>query len=328
MKSISLLLSASIFINRLCFPTQGFITISLRSHNPHHQLRVPFSHHGFQLAVMSDESSAASAESVPSSFSTSGEMKSFRTNNRVKDVERLNKFINSTLIACAIAGIFSLLYHIDASIPHHGVNTLQDEVTRIPLEAWDSYENVLNKSPIATKAATSAIVYTIGDIISQRTEGVSVGNIDRGRVTRSLLAGLIGHGPLSHYWYNFLDGIFNNVLHITEWWAFMPKVAIDQTCWGPFWNNTYILLLGLMRLESFKNIWGDMKRSTIPLIVTGLKLWIPAHCITYGFIPVENRLPWVDAVEIVWVTILASQAASASVEREDDSDIGAEKMKS
>jgi protein Mpv17 len=35
------------------------------------------------------------------------------------------------------------------------------------------------------------------------------------------------------------------------------------------------------------------------------------HVITYGLIPVENRLLWVDAVEIVWVTILASTASSS-----------------
>lgn len=34
-----------------------------------------------------------------------------------------------------------------------------------------------------------------------------------------------------------------------------------------------------------------------------------AHCITYGLIPVENRLLWVDFVEILWVTILATQAS-------------------
>jgi protein Mpv17 len=51
-----------------------------------------------------------------------------------------------------------------------------------------------------------------------------------------------------------------------------------------------------------------MKRTTIPLIISGLKLWPFVHCITYGVIPLENRLLWVDAVEIVWVTILASQA--------------------
>lgn len=68
-----------------------------------------------------------------------------------------------------------------------------------------------------------------------------------------------------------------------------------------------------------------MKRTTIPLIISGLKLWPFVHCITYGLIPLENRLLWVDAVEIVWVTILAGQAneekkvdGEAVVDQEDD----------
>jgi len=72
-----------------------------------------------------------------------------------------------------------------------------------------------------------------------------------------------------------------------------------------------------MKLESIDKIWGDMKRTTIPLIVSGLKLWPLAHCITYGLIPVENRLLWVDLVEIVWVTILATQAAQGSESSEE-----------
>ena len=78
-------------------------------------------------------------------------------------------------------------------------------------------------------------------------------------------------------------------------------------------NNSYIILLGLMKLESVEAIWQDMKRTTIPLILSGLKLWPLAHCITYGLIPVENRLLWVDVVEILWVTILATQAAGKAV---------------
>ncbi len=37
----------------------------------------------------------------------------------------------------------------------------------------------------------------------------------------------------------------------------------------------------------------------------GWKLWPFAHLVTYGLVPVEQRLLWVDCVEIVWVTILS-----------------------
>jgi len=138
-------------------------------------------------------------------------------------------------------------------------------------------------------------------------------------------AGLLGHGPLSHVWYNVCDGLFDNVLHMTAWWVFFPKVLLDQLTWGPFWNNTYILLLGIMKMDKWEDIWGNMKRTTIPLIVSGLKLWPAAHMVTYGLIPVENRLLWVDLVEILWVTILATQASGViheehvAEQRESDS---------
>ncbi len=179
---------------------------------------------------------------------------------------------------------------------------------------------VLHESPIQTKAVTSATVYTIGDFISQRTEGTPTDEMDLPRLLRSLLAGLLGHGPLSHCWYEFSENLFQNVLHLpNNAFGTIAKVAIDQTTWGPFWNNTYILMLGVMKLDSFGTIVSEMKRTTIPLIVSGLKLWPLAHCVTYGLVPVENRLLWVDLVEIVWVTILATTAAGKdAVEGEQD----------
>merc|ERR1711971_835394 len=100
---------------------------------------------------------------------------------------------------------------------------------RIPLDGWNSYSEVLAAFPIATKAMTSATVYTIGDFIAQRTEGTSMGDIDRWRILRSMLAGLIGHGPLSHLWYNVSEDWFQNVLHLpSNVIGTIAKVAIDQ----------------------------------------------------------------------------------------------------
>mmetsp|Transcript_8394 Transcript_8394/g.13124 ORF Transcript_8394/g.13124 Transcript_8394/m.13124 type:complete len:268 (+) Transcript_8394:120-923(+) len=177
---------------------------------------------------------------------------------------------------------------------------------------WASYMEVLTASPLQTKAITSATVYAIGDVVSQQTKGTKISDINRMRVVRSLIAGLIGHGPLSHVWYNFNELVFNDIMHWTAWWSVFPKVVLDQCTWGPFWNNTYILLIGLMKRDSLATIWSNVKRTTIPLIVSGLKLWPFVHLITYGLIPIENRLLWVDLVEIVWVVILATQAAGAS----------------
>lgn len=229
-----------------------------------------------------------------------------------------NAYINIGIIMGVTILALSKLATVDVGLMRGW--TAAEMAVRIPVDNWASYETVLHAAPIETKASTSATVYAIGDIIAQRTEGKSYGDLDRWRTLRSLLAGCIGHGPLSHVWYDWSEQIFTEQFHWVEWWSFFPKVAIDQLTWGPFWNNTYILLLGLMQFRKPKDIVKEMKDTTVPLIMSGLKLWPLAHCITYGVVPVENRLLWVDLVEIIWVTILASAAAEASAGAKVDGD--------
>ena len=227
--------------------------------------------------------------------------------DRIQTVN-INEWLNYSLLLVIAIAILIKLTTVDAGMTRGW--TAQEISARMVCDNWNGYLSVLNARPIATKAATSATVYTLGDMVAQKIEGTELGDLDRPRIVRSLLAGAIGHGPLSHYWYNLLETVSEHQLHLTtQWWAFVPKVVIDQFLWGPFWNNTYILLLGVMKMESLKTIWQDVKRTTVPLVVSGLKLWPLAHCITYGLVPVENRLLWVDIVEILWVTILATQAA-------------------
>lgn len=228
------------------------------------------------------------------------------------------------LVGCLIATLAlpSLATLAPPSFNHmvlSDIQLLKETVVRIPTDVWHSYSAVLKSNPVQTKAVTSATVYTIGDFIAQYCEGSSLDELDLARVGRSLIAGLLGHGPLSHLWYDWSESVFQNVLHLhNDIFGTIAKVVIDQATWGPFWNNTYILLLGLMKLESIETIWGEMRSTTIPLIVSGLKFWPLAHCVTYGLVPVENRLLWVDIVEIFWVTILATTAASASNEKKED----------
>jgi protein Mpv17 len=218
-----------------------------------------------------------------------------------------NVVINYAILLGMAAFILSKVTLMDSDV-YRGW-TVVEVAQHMPMGVWNSYTSALHQNPIFTKAVTSASVFAIGDLIAQRSEGKSFEELDRMRALRSLLAGLIGHGPLSHLWYNFCENLFDNVLHWAAWWSVVLKVALDQGFWCPMWNNTYLLLLGLMKRESLSTIWEDVKRTTIPLVVSGLKLMTLTHFVTYGLIPVENRLLWDDFVEIFWVAILATSAA-------------------
>jgi hypothetical protein len=145
----------------------------------------------------------------------------------------LNEVINTSIMAIIAVGVLYVLTAVDAGITRGW--TAEELGARLAVDNWGSYVQVLSENPIATKAATSATVYAIGDVIAQRTQGTRMGDINRMRVLRSLLAGGIGHGPLSHFWYELSENFFENVLQLTQWWSFIPKVVIDQTLWGPVW---------------------------------------------------------------------------------------------
>jgi protein Mpv17 len=151
---------------------------------------------------------------------------------QLEDIDA-NGILNASVVALLSVVILAKLTMVDADMSRGW--TVEELATRTAVDIWEGYLHVLRNSPIATKAATSATVYTIGDIIAQRTEGANMGDLDRPRILRSMLAGFIGHGPLSHFWYEISEHFFDNVAHLTQWWAFIPKVVVDQSVWGPIW---------------------------------------------------------------------------------------------
>ena len=155
--------------------------------------------------------------------------------SQIKSLDK-NTIINSSIFAFALVTVVFQVLSVDVGITRGW--SAEEIAYRVPLDNWNSYNAILDAAPIQTKSITSATVYAIGDTIAQRKEGTEIGELDRGRIVRSLAAGLIGHGPLSHYWYQISEDFFNNVLLWTDWWSFIPKVVIDQTLWGPFWNNS------------------------------------------------------------------------------------------
>ena len=256
-------------------------------------------------AIVDDDGSVR----LPPSSSSSSSSSLPPANQNSRHPLSVDSVINISILLSVTLVILEQVLSVDVGITRGWSGS--EIANRVPLDNWYAYTHVLHSAPVATKAITSGAVYAIGDVLSQRSTGADMGDLDRARVLRSLVAGFVGHGPMSHVWYHVSEDFFDNVLRMQHvWYDFVPKVILDQAVFGPIWNNSYILLLGIMQLHRPGRIWDDMRRTTLPLILKGLRLWPFVHVITYGLIPVENRLLWVDAVEIVWVTILASTASA------------------
>ncbi|KAH6775333.1 Pentatricopeptide repeat superfamily protein [Perilla frutescens var. hirtella] len=232
-----------------------------------------------------------------------------------KKMEEINNFASSErlLNAAIVLGAGTLAITRLLTIDHdywHGW-TLYEVLRYAPEHNWIAYEEALKTHPVLSKMAISGIVYSLGDWIAQCYEGKPLFEFDRTRMLRSGLVGFTLHGSLSHYYYQFCEALFP----FKDWWVVPAKVAFDQTVWSAVWNSIYYMVLGLLRNESPENILTELKATFWPLLTAGWKLWPFAHLITYGVVPVEQRLLWVDCVELIWVTILSTYSNEKSEER-------------
>ncbi|KAM7269891.1 hypothetical protein ACFE04_029105 [Oxalis oulophora] len=189
--------------------------------------------------------------------------------------------------------------------------TLYEVLRYLPEHNWIAYEEALKKNPVLAKMAISGIVYSLGDWIAQCFEGKPILDFDPKRMFRSGLVGFTLHGSLSHYYYQFCEALFP----FQGWWVVPAKVAFDQTVWSAIWNSIYFVFLGILRFESPANIFSELKATFWVMLTAGWKLWPFAHLITYGVIPIEQRLLWVDCVELIWVTILSTYSNERSEAR-------------
>ncbi|KAK4714774.1 hypothetical protein R3W88_020681 [Solanum pinnatisectum] len=226
------------------------------------------------------------------------------------DVEKLiDRAINATIVLAAGSFAITKLLTIDHDYWHGW--TLFEILRYAPQHNWVAYEEALKRNPVLAKMVISGVVYSVGDWIAQCYEGKPLFEIDRARMLRSGLVGFTLHGSLSHYYYQFCEALFP----FEDWWVVPVKVAFDQTVWSAIWNSIYFTVLGILRLESPLAIFSELKATFLPMLTAGWKLWPFAHLITYGVIPVEQRLLWVDCVELIWVTILSTYSNEKSESR-------------
>ncbi|GAV91202.1 Mpv17_PMP22 domain-containing protein [Cephalotus follicularis] len=243
-------------------------------------------------------------------FSSASGVEDYGSRESDEEMLRLiDRTINATIVLVAGAFAITKLLTIDRDYWHGW--TIYEILRYAPQHIWIAYEEALKTNPVLAKMAISGVVYSLGDWIAQCVEGKPLFEFDRTRMFRSGLVGFTLHGSLSHYYYQFCEELFP----FREWWVVPAKVVFDQTAWSAVWNSIYFVVLGFLRLESPINILSELKATFWPMLTAGWKLWPFAHLITYGVIPVEQRLLWVDCVELIWVTILSTYSNEKSEAR-------------
>ncbi|PIA40775.1 hypothetical protein AQUCO_02400086v1 [Aquilegia coerulea] len=227
-----------------------------------------------------------SASSTSSSLSVNSDEKVVENNQITRALDRT---INAGIVLAA--GTFAITRLLTIDHDYWQGWTLYEILRYAPEHNWLAYEEALKANPVLAKMVISGVVYSLGDWIAQCYEGKPLFEFDRALIP------------------------FN------DWWVVPAKVAFDQTIWAAIWNSIYFVALGFLRLESPANIFGELKATFRPMLTAGWKLWPFAHLITYGVIPLEQRLLWVDCVELIWVTILSTYSNEKSEARSSEASL-------
>lgn len=198
------------------------------------------------------------------------------------------------------------LFRYGDAMEASAVATAVELFLRLPLDALHHYEDLVSANPIFYKACTSGVAYTVGDFVSQVYQGRTLETLDLKRSARSGTAGFIGHGPLCHFWMQFMEA------HLDfggAWWGTGLKVLADQTVWSVYLNAMYSALIGTLALRDPKEVWSDVKATSWPALRTSWRFWPFVHAISFSHaVPLDLKLLWVDAMEVVWVTLLSKVA--------------------
>jgi len=234
---------------------------------------------------------------------------------------------NGVIVSAFAAAAVYQLFHVDAEAiaalfqygmgPHPPDMTqfsiAADLLARLPMDLLHSYEALVPTNPVFYKACTSGVAYGLGDFISQIYQGKDFSNFDLPRSMRSGIAGFVGHGPLCHYWLMFMETYLD---FDGAWWATGIKVTADLTVWSIFLNASYSMIIGLLQFRNPADVWKDVRATQWPALRSAWRFWPFVHTVSFSHaVPLDLKLLWVDAMEVVWVTILSKIANEDKIAR-------------
>ncbi|GMH40906.1 hypothetical protein BSKO_08810 [Bryopsis sp. KO-2023] len=170
---------------------------------------------------------------------------------------------------------------------------------------WRTYNQLLDEKPIMVKSMTSFFGFMIGDICAQTIVGDPY---SAARTLHLVMFGVLMDGPCGHMWYTTLDkNIFPEQPTSTK--AIVTKTALDQLIWGPLFCCVFFAFIRTLEGHPDQVI-PTIQEELIPTILSSYVIWPLAHLINFRFIPSQQRILYINAVQIVWTAFLSNLAAN------------------
>eukprot|EP00198_Chlamydomonas_reinhardtii_P005718 XP_001695054.1 predicted protein [Chlamydomonas reinhardtii] len=175
--------------------------------------------------------------------------------------------------------------------------------------AWNAYERSLRRHPVLTQAASSALLWGLGDAMAQRIEarcsGVAQPDGRRTALTAAFGGGIIG--PSGHAWYQALDSLVLRCgLVGSSRRAMLLKVVLDNLVYSPAYVLAFFAFgcLAIDRLSpaEFKE---QLRSQFVPTMLAEALVWPPYMALVFSRVPVPHQLLAVNVATLFDVCFLS-----------------------
>jgi len=161
------------------------------------------------------------------------------------------------------------------------------------VQAWKTYETLLDEKPLLMKALTSFTGFALGDMLAQKFIQ-KTDPFDWLRLLRLSSFGFLIHGTSSHYFYGFLDGKIPG----TSAKVVFSKVFIDQVLWNPIFGIMFFGYVAATELMGLGYVIDKTKNELFTQVTGSWKVWPIAHAINFRFIPSSQRVLYINTIQI------------------------------
>lgn len=152
-------------------------------------------------------------------------------------------------------------------------------------------------------ALITGILVATGDVIAQQVVEKKGRSHDIRRTARMAVVGL-GIGTILRPWYLTLDRIIKGQTKIDA----LKKMVIDQSVASPTIIFTFYTLKETIEGKTFAEYKKTLQERYFATLQTNYKFWPLVQIINFSFIPLENRILFVNVAAIFWNTYLSWMA--------------------
>lgn len=171
--------------------------------------------------------------------------------------------------------------------------------------ALAAYQSLLERCPILTKAATSAVLFFGGDVGAQCIEhGRIPDSFDTRRTVRMTLWGGLFFAPLAHGWFNLLE----KLVKASGTSGVVQRVAWDQLTWTPVINVAFFTYTGLSEGRDLRGTALSVKEKMWPTLRVNWVVWPVVQAVNFSLVPLQFRVLFVNIVGLFWSGFLSLQA--------------------